>query len=350
MKSRLTAVLFSTLLAGSALAAKVDTVLTQGSTLYSIETSAERTALELTRRNGDTRETVLVPTTSDDASEPHARLAYDSLSNTIYVLWHRADDSSDEIRLASMNADGEWSEPLLVASGADARRAGLQLLLSRPKAPVETELEDGDDAAVEGEPKEAAPAVTLLHAAWWSLGRESVAEYALIAFEGDEHASTTVESLDALANNRGNEGASHEAEDTGEAIHPPLAMSRIEDGVDVVFGRERSTALTRVKIEPRRVAGNARMWKPVGRGSRDTGPARLVTSNSDPVQAFIANERVVLYTPDARFRFMVFENDRWTPIRMIELDEKLTSDQMLEQLRRTVEENVIIESPKPQEE
>jgi hypothetical protein len=324
MKSRLTAVLISTFLAAtSAFAGKVDTVLTPDSTLYSIETTAARTALALTRRNGEVRETVLVPTTTDAAFESDARLAFDGTTNTLYVLWHRSDANSDEIRLASMNADGEWSQPLLVTSGAAARRAGLQVLLSRP-------------TVAEG----AAP-VTLVHAAWWSVGRSVAAEYALVAFEGGEHASTIVTSLDELANSRGNEAAGNEAEDTGSAAHPPLALARAENGIDVVFGKDRSTAVTRVQIEPRRVAGNARMWKPVGRGSHHTGPARLVTANSDPVQAFIANNRVVLYTPDAKFRFMVFENGRWSPIRMIELDAKLTSEQMLEQLRRTVEENVI---------
>lgn len=331
MKSRLTAVLLSTCLAAtSALAGKVDTVLTADSTLYSVETSGKRAKLELTRRNGETRASVLVPTTDDSAIETDPRLAYDAVTDTVYVMWHRADFGTDEIMLSMLDAEGQWSSPLVVASGGNGRRAGLQLLLSRPKV--------APDAVTNGEP---ARPVALLHAAWWSMGRQALADYALVVFENGTHASTTIESLDTLANNRGNEGADNEAEDTGDPVHPPLAMTRTDDGgVDVVFGNDRSTALTRVQIEPRRVAGNARMWKPVGRGSHHTGPARLVTANSNPVQAFIANDRVVLYTPDAKFRFMVFEDDRWSPIRMIELDEKLTSEQMLEQLRRTVEENV----------
>lgn len=333
----------STLLcASAALAAKVDTVLTRDNAVYSVETAGKRNTLELIRRDAEGRQMVLVPTTGDDAYELDSRLAYDAATNTLYVLWHRADLGSDEILLAMLDGNGKWSQPLVVASGANARRAGLQLILSRPKVAVDP------NAAVGADPDTAASAVTLLHAAWWSVSRSFHAEYALVAFEGGEHASTVVTSLDELANNRGNEGAGYEAENTGDAVHPPLAFARTENGVDVVFGKDRSTAVTRVQIEPRRVGGNARMWKPVGRGSHHTGPARLVTANSDPVQAFIANDRVVLYTPDAKFRFMVFENGRWSPIRMIELDEKLTSEQMLEQLRRTVEENVTA-SAKPQQ-
>ena len=39
----------------------------------------------------------------------------------------------------------------------------------------------------------------------------------------------------------------------------------------------------------------------------------MVTSDTAPVQAFISKGRIVLYRPDEKFRFVVFENGAWSP-------------------------------------
>lgn len=317
MNARFTAVALALLLAGMAGAQDVQTVLTPDSTLFTV--AAGNNVLEVTRRNGDTRETRAIPGTEDPAVETHPRLAYDTKNDMLFVVWHRASDDGDAIVLSSLNAKNEWSEPMIVASGAGTR-AGLQLVLSQVRG---TDFEEPDS--------------TLLNLAWWTLGGTSTPEFAMVAFENRKHVSTYVDNLIELANIKETEGQT-EVEDTGDVVHPPLTMTKTEAGVDVVFGRDYSTALTRLRVEPRRVGGNARMWRPVGRSGQSIAPARLVAADSDPVQAFISKGRVVLYTPDARFRFIVFDNGKWMPIRMIELDESLTSEELVQQLRRTVDE------------
>lgn len=342
MRTFLTAATLVALLAGGVASAATgtQTVLTSDSTLFAIDGAREHGQLEIVKRTADQRDVVVVPTTDDAAIESHARLAYDNCSNTLFVLYHRADGDSDDVRLAWMNADGQWTEPLVVATGT-GRHLGLQLIQSHATAgPAEGEDEDGHTVKA-----------TILHAAWWTVAPEyMVPEYALIAFEGGEHVSTVVNNLNDLA--AVNQADSEtEIEDTGAAAHPPLTMVREGESVDVAFGQERSTAITRVKIDPRRVTGNARIWRPLGRDGGRTGPARMIAADSQPVQAFISKTgRVVLYTPDAQFRFVVHEGGAWTPLRMIELDETVTSDQMLQELRRTVDEHAAVEPQTDQEE
>jgi hypothetical protein len=331
MKMRLFAAALALTVAGVAGATEPQTVLTPDSTLFTVQTAAAGNALELTRRFGDTREPMLVPGTDDAAVERDARLVYDSRNEMLFVVWQRQDGNMDEILFATLNAKNEWSQPQAITSGG-GRHAGLQVILSTVKAKT---AEESD--------------ATLLNLAWWTINpQQSTPEYAIVAYENRKHVSTYVDNLIELANIREAEGDS-EIEDTGKAEHPPLAMAKTDSGIDVVFGRDRSTGLTRLRVEPRRVAGNARMWRPVGRTGSTIGPARLVTADSDPVQAFISKGRVVLYTPDSRFRFVVFDNGKWQPIRMIELDGTVSSEELVQQLRRTVDEMTTTSSSQTEE-
>jgi hypothetical protein len=74
----------------------------------------------------------------------------------------------------------------------------------------------------------------------------------------------------------------------------------------------------------------------------------MVTSDTSPVQAFISKGRVVLYRPDEKFRFVVFENGAWSPERMIQLDETLTSDELLRELHATVDDLAATDAPAQQ--
>ncbi|HEY0160686.1 MAG TPA: hypothetical protein VGF28_25600 [Thermoanaerobaculia bacterium] len=319
MTSRLATAALALLLTASAYAGEIQTVLAPDSTLYTIDGGSGHAGLELSHRAGDVAEALLVPGTDDEANESDARLLWDSATDTLYVLWHSASPDRDAIMLAGLSG-GVWSEPMAIADGASVSRLGLQAALTR--------------AAVDGE--EGTGQATLIHAAWWSMGAQPAAEYALIAFEDGQHVSTSVNALEELAGRRSTQSV--EAEEVGAPLHPPLAMARAENSVDVVFGSERNTRITRVRLDPRRVQGDARIWKPSGRTGADTGPARLVAADSAPVQAFISKGRIVLYDPGAKFRYVVLENGVWSPLRMIQLDEKVTSDKLLRELHRTVSE------------
>jgi hypothetical protein len=316
------------LLAGLVSAEQVQTL---DATHYAIAAPTDVPVLELIRRNGETRETLVVPSTDDEAVESHAKLLWDSSTSTLFVVWQRSVEGANEIRLAWLNPDGMWSEPITVAGASSLNRVSLQVALTRA-ASLGAELD-----------------VTLIHMVWWSLGSKPEAEYALVAFEAGANVSSLVASLDTLSEDLRTLSTGPEAEDTGEAIHPPLAMSKVESAVDVVYGDVDSTGVTRVRLEPVRIAGNARAWRPLGRTGDRTGRTGFISNNSAPVGAFISKGRIVLYTPDEEFRFVVYENGEWSPVRMIQLDETLTGDQVLYELRRTVDDLAPVQ-PKPRQE
>lgn len=326
MKRRLaTTVLALLLTAGIASAAEMQTVLTPDSTLYAIEARGEFWRLDLHLRNGETKTTVVVPGTDNDAIESDARLLWDAQNSMLFVVWHSVENTRDALMLASFDKDRNWSQPIEIAGGSGGKNLGLQTVLTYAAD------EEGNHA-------------TIIHAAWWSVtGFDVTAQYGMIAFENGQFASKDVESLNDLHEYRAD--GSDERENTGTPLYPPMAMARVENNfVDVVYGAPDTTKLTKVRIEPRLVQANARIWKPLGRHGERTGPARLVTGDSSPVQAFISNGRVVLYKPDANFRYVVLDNGTWSEEHMIQLDEKLSSEQMLRELRRTVDAMVTADS------
>lgn len=313
-------------------AAGLQTVLTPDSILYAVDGAAEESLLSLSRRQGsDTNDTLLVPGTEDAAIDSDARLLFDNVTSTLFVIWHKSDLVQDSIVMATLSSDEVWSEPVVLASCSSMRRVGLQSVLTRAAADEET----GERA-------------TLIHLTWWGVGSDMTAEYALVAFEGGRHVSTDVAKLDELAGGREVDDAG-EFEDTGAALHPPLALARAESSsVDIVYGDANTTKVTRVRVEPRRVKGDARLWKPVGRNGDRTGRSRMIAANTAPVQAFISKGRIVLYLPDEKFRFVVLENGEWTPERMIQLDQQLTSDVLLRELRATVDDLAATDAPAQQ--
>lgn len=290
----------------------VETALTNEGCLYAIRSDGEAAHLELTFRTNDVSETLVVPSTEDAALESDPRIAYDAAAHTLYVAWHRNDPEGDEVRLATRAADGTWSAPVTISGCNSAHRSGLELELTHVDA------------------------TTLVHLAWWKVGELLVPQYALVAFEEESVVSTDVENLEELA---GLTIANDEIEDTGTAAHPPLAMARAGESVDVVFGVPYSTALQRVRLKPGKIASDARIWKPGRSGDGASVPrSGLVSLTTAPVQAFLANGRIVLFTPDAQFRFMVYEDGAWTPTRMIRADDATTRDDLLRQIRKTMEE------------
>lgn len=293
--------------------------LTADGSRYSVEPSAESPELLLVRVSGDVRDTFAVPTTADDAIESEPHVAYDALTGALYVVWTRRSEGAEELRYAVRGADGAWSTPQTLAGGTE-RILGSQVVVTHG-------VEDDPD-------------VSLIHVAWWKVAAASAEPwYALVALERDQEPVTSFASLVDLAALSADSEAASEPEDTGAAVHPPLAMSRSGQEVHVVFGAQQQTAVTSVVIKPRRVGGTARIFVPVGRTGTRTPRANLVSSNAAPVQAFISsNGRIVLYAPGERFSYVVLDNGAWTPVRSLKVDEKMTLDHVLKDLRNTVEE------------
>lgn len=291
---------------------------TDGS-IYTVETNSSR--LRVVRRTGNARTHLLVPTTDDDATESQARLMWDIASSSLFVVWNRTSDDGERLLVARLDTrldtrldnEGSWSQPVAITADSQSKRLGLEAVLTR---------------STEG-------SATFVHAVWWSMGANPVAEYALVAFENGKHVSTSVSDLNSLA--ALHSAQSHSREPMKEVLHPPLAMARTGDSVDVLFGADQSTAVTRLRITPKPVP-NARIWKPVGRSGERLPNAGLASNSREPVQAMISKGRVILFTPESTFRFVIYDEGKWSPERVIHLDDNVTSDQLERELRRTVEQ------------
>lgn len=316
MTRRIAVVVLILLSAAFALADEHSAVLTGGGEVYTADTSGA--VLRIVKRVGEDRTTLVVPKTDDEAVESDVKLVWDEASNSLFVVWHRSGHRIDQILLTQLRADGTWSDNVLVASGASAVRLGLEVVMTH--APME------------------AGTATLVHAAWWHMSTESSAEYALVAFENGRYTSLVTSDLKSLA------GVNHadtiELEAMNEVAHPPLAMARSgESAVDVVFGDLDSTRLTRLVVDPK-LRVDARLWKPSRKTGGTTPRAGIQSLSGAPLGAMIANGRIVLYAPEVKFRYTIYDNVEWSPERMIQLDENLTSDQLVQELRRTIEQLV----------
>lgn len=317
MKHRTTAVLITlALLAFPAMGGR--SVLTPDGIRYAIEANPEGPQIEITRAEGAERARFVVPTTEDAVPETLAQLAYDSMTDTLHVVWTRDGNNGGEIRYASLNAAGAWSAPRNVAAGSGMYR-GLQMQITRSEY--------------------ANVPATLMHIAWWSINGPMLdPEYAMIAFEKGSDPTVQLANLNELAD-VGDGVTASAFEDVGDSIHPPLAMERNGESIDVAFGNVNSTVVTRVNILPRKVGGNVRIWKPVGRSGSFTPRSQIVSQDKTPVQAVIKDGRVALYTLGDDFHFVVLKkNNTWTTLRTVHVDEDNTSSDLLRDLLDAMEE------------
>ena len=295
-------------------------LLTQDGLRWAVERTPDLPQVEITRAEGGLRARLVVPSTEDATPEKMVQIAFDTYTDTLHVVWTRENEGGAEIRYATLSAAGQWSAPRNIAAGAQMY-GGLQLAITRS--------EYGGTTA------------TLMHVAWWSInGNLRDPEYALFAFENGAQTSASVANLEELASyGDGVSATAFNDEDMGEPAHPPLTMERSRDGVDIAFGSVSSSSLTRLVIVPRKIGPNVRIWKPVGRGVTQTPKSNLVSTDSTPVQAFIRDGHLALYTAGDEFRFVVLRsNNSWTPLRSVEIDEDNTSSDLLRDLRAAVEE------------
>jgi hypothetical protein len=261
---------------------------------------------------------VPVISTEDAELESDARLLWDSATSTLFVIWNHHAASGDEIRVARLDAEGQWSAPINISIGLRLRCLGLQVELTHASI---------DD--------EASSKATLVHAVWWNVDDVPTAEYALVAFESGQHVSTMIDSLDSLVPPSTPEPDGTLSEDATIALCPPLAILQAGSGVDIAYGQRFSSGVTRLRVDPWRIVSNARMWKPLGKTAERTGRSGLVASTGAPVEVVLSADRIVLYAPGAKFRYATYKDGGWSPILALKLDDEIISrHQLLQQLTK----------------
>lgn len=308
--------LFAGLLVLAPVAFGASSVLTSKGILYSVE-SSDGTSVNLMRRSGGTKTLLVLPATVDDTRDDRAQLEYDRSTDRLYVMWIRGGDKTTDVMMSYLDPNGpngEWSEAEVLSTAPGlARRDEIRTALTRSGR------------------------TTFIHVASWVRdGLNLAGEYSLTAFESGTQTSTYATNFQML-DIQGQTGYADDLEVL--TPFPALAIAPISDGIDVVYGHEQGTAVTRLHITPR-LEPTARMWKPLGKTSGSMPPAHFAANSTAaaPVKALFSRNRVVLYTSDSMFRFVVFENGAWSDAREFMLDEKLTGDALLDQVRRFIEE------------
>jgi hypothetical protein len=291
-------------------------VLTTKGVLYSLETSGDRNSVLLMRRSGGGKAMLVVPATIDDTRDDRAQLEYDRAIDRLYVFWVREGKTSD-VMMSWLDANGEWSEAQTVSSApAMFQRDELRTAISRSTS--------------------GGIRTTLFHVASWMRDGDALfGEYSLVAFESGERVSTYNTNFQLL-----DVQTSPNSDQEDMVVlnpFPALALATSGDGVDIVYGYEQGTAVTRLHITPR-LEVNGRFWKPAGRTVGSLPPAHFAANSVEPVKAIFARDRVVLYTDQKVFRFVVFEGGSWSETRELALDDKLTGEALVSQLRRFLEE------------
>ena len=281
------------------------TVLTPKGALYSVDASTDENTVSLTRRSGEAKQTLVVGT------GVNAQLEYDRVIDRLYVIWTRDSD----VVMSWLGADDAWAEPMTIAS-TEGNRSALRTALTR--------------ATVED------TRYTLIHvASWVRIGDVLESQYALVGFEGPQHYSTDVIDFRKASNLTVSANSQHD--DIDEAsLYPPLAIAAAGDGLDVVYGHETGTTITRVHFSSR-LDPHARIWKPLGRDTHAMPPARFAAHGA-PTQAFFSGDRVVLYTTGEQFRYVIFESGEWSPVRSFTLDESLKGEALVNEVRRMIAE------------
>ncbi|MEA2491393.1 MAG: hypothetical protein QOH21_3185 [Acidobacteriota bacterium] len=317
MKARLLFVAVILLVAIAAAAQPLESVLTPNGTLFTLEPVAEQNALALIARNGETRQTIVIPATEGEALDSDAHLLYDRVSDTVFVVWRRASAAGDEIVMTSRDTDGAWSDEYVVAQadGAVSGRAVLRVAMTHAK--------DENSGAQ----------LSFLHAVWWDQTSAPVARYALLAFEGAQRLSAYTGNLRDIAGST-RVGASEGL--TPDDAFPLLALTAATDGVDVVFGALDQPTATRVKLIPKQ-KGEARIYTPIGRSGGSMPHPRFAATAYSNAQVMVVGTRVVIYNAAAdNFSFSVYDRGAWGPVRSLRLDASMTAREVEAALRRAV--------------
>lgn len=288
----------------------------------------------ITIRDGETQQELVVPGTLEQGVHANPALAYDKTSQTLFVFWQRSLTlMHSELVFQSLGADLNWGP---VASFGSVRNMRQNLRIAVTRKAQSPSIEDPSVTAV-------VPQINV-HAVWWEFdvydGVQS-ARYAMLTLENGMVVDTSVHNLYEFLPQ-----PEHVAENLGDLEvpevfkHPALFVSPHQDSVAVLFGDVRDNSFNRVRIQPWKVANEARVHIPVGRqeGGKMRAPVLSASANASVNAISASDERIALYTSESDiFRYVILSEEGWTEARELRLDATLNNDAAVRAVRRLVE-------------
>ena len=335
--------LASLLLSASLFALPVDRdiLLTPNGTLYSIESTANARIsssnnsmryLDLTIQSGETRKTITVPDSTSGGNHWAPKLAYDGVSDTLFVFWLRSQNTlltnSDLVFCAYEN--GKWTAPTVIDDTPFRSRVNLTVAVTR-KAEM---TNDHIDVVV-------VPALTV-HLAWWNeSGNGNAAYYASVGIDDGEVTDMQVRPLADLVDGRFESANAAPDENLELFRHPTLTESPNHDTVDVIFGDTTTNRFHRTTIKTflTRPQPNLRVRIPINVKDRAfRGPARSMVAGdaTSNVSALPAGDDGVIFYSEAQnaVKYLTYRDGNWSSVKTLVLNEDLTADAAVSAIRR----------------
>jgi len=310
-----------------------DVLLTSDGTLFTVESlfatpdakvSSTR-YLTLTVQNGSDSKSEIVPASSNGGAHVEPSLAYDAETKTLFLFWEAARAGALATDLAfTWYRDGKWGN-LTTLDGADwDLRSNLRIALTRK---TQTMAYDGTASTI--------PEITI-HAVWWETGRTSSwARYAMITFD---HGDAIVDAVENLSDFVGKPAAATLLDTPSKRellAHPAIFEASNHETVDVVFGDPRTDKLHRVTLRP--VDQGLKIRIPIGRSRELPTPTVNIVADTQvsAMNASNGSDDMAYYfaTTDS-VKYMLYKDGKWTGLRTIALNEKLSSDAAVGALQR----------------
>lgn len=281
-----------------------------------------------TRRGASEPVEQVIPATTTKGAHGSATMAYDADSKMLFVLWlHETGTTSSELLLASLDANGNWSEPASFGARYNERR-NLTIAVTR-------KIFDMDVLR-------SVPAVTV-HASWWEWDGQYggwSARYAMLPIENGEVVEPSVYELGQfLQIDRNVAPAEGDASDVLE--RPMLFPAATQDSVRVIFGDLQTNQLYSGVIRPSRLPQtNGRLRVPVGRREGGfSGPRLHVHSGSQMGSIYVDSSRFAIYVGEEKsVRYVVLRNGTWSEERAIALDAQITERVAIDAIRNLVQD------------
>jgi len=310
-----------------------DVVVTPGGTVYTLEAQTPPTGssmeasetLALTVRTGDDVSHLYVPESMSSGYHFGGALAYDSDSNTLFVIWTHSNDAySSELLLASYHG-GKWQPAVSIDNEPYRSRGNLRLGITRRVSQLQS---DGSYADV--------PAL-LLHAVWWQdSGKSEEARYALLTIEKGALTSIEPHSLEEFVTAADDSYNKVDPTFNKELLrHPAVVSAPMQSSVDVIFGDTRSNTIHGVTLRP---IADSRIHIPVGIGNGGPGPkprslAAPPTFSADwkgPVTVIERADRLVFANAsETSLNYIAYANGAWTSVKSIAIDARFPAEAAL---------------------
>ena len=313
-----------------------DILLTQDGTLYTA--SSEEVANDpgngrqvvLSIRQGDKVVATTVPNSVTYAFDASPALAYDAVSNTVFVIWIKMPSlMSSEVLVAAYH-DGQWADPVSIDNQPFHVRRGLRIAVRRYVG------------ASEDDPMKEVPAL-VLHAVWWEqTGQGETARYALVAIENGAVSNIEVHDLNEFVTP--SDPFTVDPKFNYEILkHPAIIDTGSRSSVDVVFGNIVTRGFNRITLRP---VAQTRIHIPVGHsGDSPTfigAPDSLTAQWSGKYSTMGSGQdsSLIFYAvSDDRVGYVMYSQGSWSAAKTLPLGDKLSADAAVAALSRMISGN-----------